>query len=74
MLITKNNPAFTIYAIVINILFFLAMVPDILQSIKLFKKYGWKNIEVGMDQYPMGQSMDKMMSHFSKKRKRSTQE
>jgi len=64
VLITKNNPAFTIYAIVINILFFLAMIPDILQSVQLIKKYGWKNVDVGMDQYPMGQSMTKMMSHF----------
>jgi glycerol-3-phosphate acyltransferase PlsY len=74
MLITKDNPAFIIYAIVINILFYLAMIPDIQQSIALLKKYGWKNIEIGMDQYPMGQSMAKMMSRFGKKGKGSTQE
>jgi len=74
MLITKNNPAFIIYAIVINILFYLAMIPDIQQSIALFKKYGWKNIEVGMDQYPMGKSMEKMFGRFGSKGKKSPQE
>jgi acyl phosphate:glycerol-3-phosphate acyltransferase len=74
LLITKDNPAFTIYAIVINVLFYLAMIPDIQQSMSLTKKYGWKNIEVGMDQYPMGQSMEKMFSRFSLKGKKSSQE
>jgi glycerol-3-phosphate acyltransferase PlsY len=74
VLITKDNPAFIYYAIVINLLFYLAMIPDIQQSMALFKKYGWKNIEVGMDQYPMGQSMEKMMSRFRSKGKGSIQE
>jgi glycerol-3-phosphate acyltransferase PlsY len=59
--LTKEPWSYLIYAVVINVLFFLAMAPDIQQSAAMIRKYGWKNVEIGMDQFAMGKGMSKMM-------------
>lgn len=65
LLITKyNDPLYIyyiIYAVVINILFIVAMVPEIRQIISLRKKYGKGDMKASMTAFPMGQAMLKMM-------------
>lgn len=71
MWLTKDSPIFIVYAILINILFLLAMLPDIVQMAQMIRKYGWKNLDVGMDQFAMGRSMSKMMSRMGFKSKKT---
>lgn len=64
MWLTKEHWSYLFYAVAINILFFLAMAPDIQQSVAMIRKYGWKNVQVGMDQFAMGRGMSKMMQRL----------
>jgi glycerol-3-phosphate acyltransferase PlsY len=65
LLITRfNDPLYIyyiLYAVVINILFIVAMVPEIRQIISLRKKYGKGDMKASMTAFPMGQAMLKMM-------------
>jgi glycerol-3-phosphate acyltransferase PlsY len=65
MWLTKNSPLYLIYALLINILFIMAMLPDIKQIIQILREHGWRNVDVGMDQFPMGQSMSKMTARIN---------
>jgi glycerol-3-phosphate acyltransferase PlsY len=69
MWFTTHNPFFLLYAVSINVLFFLAMLPDIRQMVQIIRKYGWKNVDMSMDQFAMGKSMSKMMDRLSSMRK-----
>jgi glycerol-3-phosphate acyltransferase PlsY len=64
-LLTKNNnPLFIYYmayAILINILFILAMIPEIKQIVAFRKKYGKADMAAGMETFPMGQHMLRLM-------------
>jgi len=69
MWLTTHSQIYILYAVIIAVLFFLAMLPDIRQMIQIVRKYGWKNVDVGMDQFAMGKMMSKMTSRLSPLRK-----
>jgi len=57
------------YAISINILFIVAMLPEIRQIIALRKKYGKGDVGTSMEAFPMGQHMLKLMKKFGLEKK-----
>ena len=65
---TTQNPYYVAYALAINVLFILAMLPEINQIIRFRRKYGKGDIQVGMEQFPMGQEMIKLMNRFKLKK------
>lgn len=71
-----NNPLFVYYigyAILINILFIVAMLPELRQIITLRKKYGKGDVGLSMEAFPMGQQMQRMMNKFSANKKGNKQ-
>ncbi len=60
---------YMIYAILINVLFTVAMIPEIRQIIELRKKYGKGDMRASMDAFPMGQHMLKMMRRLGLEKK-----
>lgn len=64
-----HDPAYLIYAVSVNILFLLAMIPDLKQYLKIRRE---GNIELGdaMETFPMGRGMMKMMErlHLNQKK------
>jgi len=67
-----NDPLFVYYigyALLINILFIIAMLPEIRQIIALRKKYGKGDVEVSMEAFPMGQHMLKLMKKLGLEKK-----
>lgn len=66
---TTQNPYYVAYAIAINVLFILAMIPEIKQIIQFRRKYGKGDMQVGMEQFPMGQEMLKLMNRFKLKKR-----
>lgn len=57
---TTHDPALLSYALVINVLFFAAMIPDLRQYRK-FRSMGKADMETVMDATPMGRGMLKLM-------------
>lgn len=57
---TTYDPAYLLYAVAINILFILAMIPDLRQYLRL-RKSGKVDLREAMTIYPMGRGMLKMM-------------
>ncbi len=57
------------YALLINILFIVAMLPELRQIIALRKKYGKGDVGISMEAFPMGQQMQKLMNKMSSKKK-----
>jgi hypothetical protein len=55
-----HDPAHLAYALVINVLFVVAMIPDLKQYLK-FKKQGNVDMSVVMETTPMGRGMLKIM-------------
>jgi len=51
------------------VLFILAMIPEIKQIIQFRRKYGKGDMQVGMEQFPMGQEMLKLMNRFKLKKR-----
>jgi glycerol-3-phosphate acyltransferase PlsY len=64
MLLTKSNWAYWVYAILINVLFITAMIPEIRQIITLRKKYGKGDMAIAMEKFPMGRQMIRLMNRF----------
>jgi glycerol-3-phosphate acyltransferase PlsY len=64
-LITKYNhplfPYYIAYAVLINILFIVALIPEVKQIIEMRRKYGKADMSTAMDAFPMGQQMIKIM-------------
>ena len=58
-LFTKFNhplfPYFIAYAVRINILFIVALIPEVMQIIEMRRKYGKADMSTAMDAFPMGQ-------------------
>ena len=61
MLLTKSNWHYYVYALLINVLFITAMIPEIRQIISLRKKYGKGDMAVSMEKFPMGRQMLRLM-------------
>ena len=65
MLITKfSEPVYIVYAVIVNVLFIIALIPEIRQIRDLRKKYGKQDMAADMQEFPMGRSMLKMMEKF----------
>jgi glycerol-3-phosphate acyltransferase PlsY len=62
---TTHDFAYLAYALIINLLFILAMLPEIRQIREFRRKYGKGDIKVSMEQFPMGRSMLKIMNLIS---------
>ncbi|MFO7664258.1 MAG: glycerol-3-phosphate acyltransferase [Chloroflexota bacterium] len=57
---TTRDPIYVIYILIINILFIVAMIPDLRQYLRL-RKQGVVDLSTVMDTTPMGRGMMKMM-------------
>lgn len=68
-LILFKGPGYVWYAIIINVLFVLAMAPELKDVIRLRKKYGKGDMRASMDQFPMGKAMNKLLDRFGLSRK-----
>lgn len=62
---TTHDLVYLAYALSINILFVLAMLPEIRQIRAFRRKYGKGDMKVSMEHFPMGRSMLKIMNFFS---------
>ena len=70
--ILSGDPLYILYAFVLNLLFTLAMIPDIKQIIRIRKKRGGKgSMDHMMDMVPMGRSMKKLGEKLHLSRKES---
>lgn len=64
---TTHNPYYLAYALVVNVLFILAMIPELKQFVEMRRKYGKADMKASMDTFPMGKSMLKMMNKLNRK-------
>ncbi|KAA3665313.1 MAG: glycerol-3-phosphate acyltransferase [Chloroflexi bacterium] len=65
MWLTKDQPGYyLLYGLAVNIIFTVAMIPDIRNVIAYRKEHGKEDIEMTMDQMPMGRGMKKIMDRF----------
>lgn len=55
-----HEPAYVIYAVVVNIIFMLALLPEIRNQIQAHKE-GREDMTASMETFPMGRGMLKMM-------------
>ena len=69
MWFTTKDYAYLVYAIVINILFVLAMIPELREIIRLRKLYGKGDMSASMQQFPMGRHMLKIMNFLNLSKK-----
>ncbi len=67
--ITRGFDAHALFAVVVNILFVVAMIPEIKMVRDLRKKYGKGDMRRSMSTFPMGQSMLKLMEKLKIQRK-----
>jgi len=58
-----RDPAYLIYALTVNILFVVALLPEIRAQIKAHRE-GKADLQAGMETFPMGRGMLKIMNHF----------
>lgn len=61
---TSHNLYFLLYGVAANLLFLLAMIPEIRDVIRLRKLYGKGELRSMMDGVPMGRSMLKIMDRL----------
>ena len=65
---TKSDPAYLVYAIAVNIIFMLAMLPEIREILRIRREYGKEDMSMAMSQFPMGRSMLRIMQKLGLKR------
>lgn len=68
---TTYEPAMLLYGLAANLLFLLAMLPEMKDIIRLRKQYGKGELRSMMDGVPMGRSMLKIMDRFGFSKKSS---
>lgn len=66
---TRGIEVHVLYAVILNILFVVAMIPEIKMVRDLRKKYGKGDMRRSMSTFPMGQSMLKLMDKLRIRRK-----
>ncbi|MEJ2707560.1 MAG: glycerol-3-phosphate acyltransferase [Anaerolineales bacterium] len=66
---TSHNPYYPLYGLAANLLFLLAMIPEIRDIIRLRKQYGKGELRSMMNGIPMGSSMLKIMDHLGMSKK-----
>jgi hypothetical protein len=65
---TKADPVYLIYAVAVNVVFLLAMLPEIREVVRIRRQYGKEDMSMAMSQYPMGRSMLRIMEKLGLKR------
>jgi glycerol-3-phosphate acyltransferase PlsY len=65
---TTRDPVYVVYAVIINVLFVAAMIPDLRQYQKA-RKFGNIDLNAEMAPFPMGRSLLKIMERFNLNRK-----
>ena len=65
---TKTDAAYLYFALAVNIVFFLAMLPEIREVVRLRRKYGKEDMSTSLSQFPMGRSMLRIMEKLGLKR------
>ncbi len=68
-LILYRGPGYVWYAVIVNILFVLAMTPELRDIIRLRKKYGKGDMRSSMDKFPMGRAMLQLMNKIGLSKK-----
>jgi glycerol-3-phosphate acyltransferase PlsY len=64
---TTRDPAYVVYAFVVNIIIILALVPEIRDQIKAHRE-GSYDMQAAMASFPMGRGMMKIMERFGIKK------
>jgi glycerol-3-phosphate acyltransferase PlsY len=67
--ITRGWDVHLIYALIINVLFILAMIPELKMIREIYQKYGKGDMRKSMSTFPMGQAMLKLMEALKLQRK-----
>jgi glycerol-3-phosphate acyltransferase PlsY len=68
MWFTQTDRTYLIYAIAVNIIFMLAMLPDIRDVIHHRRQHGKEDMKFAMSQFPMGRSMLRIMERLRLKK------
>jgi len=63
MILFKSNWQYIVYAVVMNIIFIIALIPDVKDYVKK-KKAGQVDLRASMVSFPMGRGMLKIMKFF----------
>jgi glycerol-3-phosphate acyltransferase PlsY len=63
MILFKGDWQYIVYAVVMNILFTIALIPDVKEYVRK-KQKGQLDMRVGMESFPMGRGMLKIMKFF----------
>jgi len=72
MWFTTKDFNYLAYALIMNVLFVLAMIPELREIIRLRKLYGKGDMSASMQQFPMGRHMLKMMNFLNLSKKSGT--
>lgn len=67
--LTRGWGAHVIYALVVNVLFIIAMIPEIKMVRGMERKYGKGDMRTSMSTFPMGQAMLRLMEALKIQRK-----
>lgn len=65
---TKADPAYLFFAIAANVVFTLAMLPEIRDIKRIRREHGKEDMSMAMSQFPMGRSMLRIMQKLGLKR------
>lgn len=68
MWLMHNDRAYLLYALSVNLIFMLAMLPEIRAVRQARQQYGKEDMQFAMQQFPMGRSMLRIMEFFKLKR------
>ena len=71
MILFKSDWQYIVYAVVMNSIFIIALIPDVKDYVKK-KKAGQVDMRAGMETFPMGRGMLKIMKFFGVEPKRKS--
>ena len=71
MILFKGDWQYIVYAVVMNIIFTIALIPDVKDYVRK-KREGQVDMKAGMESFPMGRGMLKIMKFFGVKPKRKS--
>jgi hypothetical protein len=68
-----QDPAYLVYAVLVNVIYILALLPEIQGQIKAHRE-GRADMEKGLESFPMGRGMLKIMRFFGVGKRKESQE
>jgi hypothetical protein len=68
MWFTQIDQTYLIYAVAVNVIFMLAMLPDIREVRYHRRQHGKEDMQFAMSQFPMGRSMLRIMKRLKLKK------